>query len=135
MVALSDNDQQLLADLTKHPGWAVLKGTVESSAEKRALGLSKVLLFTQEISTLLNAGVPLDRALTITAIIAASGGVVSWFTIRRGEPARPAHPGGLRRLLGPEPEAAPQLVPAGDPVTTAQVQLTPVMVAGILSTR
>ena len=28
-----------------------------------------------------------DRALTITAIIAASGGVVSWFTIRRGEPA------------------------------------------------
>ena len=47
-MALSDNDQQLLADLTKHPGWAVLKGTVESSAEKRALGLSKVLLFTQE---------------------------------------------------------------------------------------
>jgi EmrB/QacA subfamily drug resistance transporter len=34
-----------------------------------------------------------DRALTITAIIAASGGVVSWFTIRRGEPARPTvHP-------------------------------------------
>ena len=29
-----------------------------------------------------------DRALTITAIIAASGGVVSWFTIRKGEPVR-----------------------------------------------
>ncbi len=34
-----------------------------------------------------------DRALTITAIIAASGGVVSWFTIRRGEPTLPTvHP-------------------------------------------
>ena len=29
-----------------------------------------------------------DRALTITAIIAASGGVISWFTIRKGEPVR-----------------------------------------------
>jgi len=47
-MALSNNEQQLLADLTKHPGWAVLKGTVEASAQKRALGLSKVLLFTED---------------------------------------------------------------------------------------
>ena len=47
-MALSDREQQLLADLTKHPGWAVLKGTVETSAEKRALGLSKLLLFTDK---------------------------------------------------------------------------------------
>lgn len=46
--ALSDNDRALLVELTKHPGWAVLKGTVETSAEKRALGLSKVLLFTDD---------------------------------------------------------------------------------------
>ena len=45
---LTDNEQQLLADLTKQPGWKILKDTVEASAEKRALGLSKVLLFTQE---------------------------------------------------------------------------------------
>lgn len=47
-MALSDSEQQLLAELTKHPGWEVLKGTVESSAEKRALGLSKILLFTDD---------------------------------------------------------------------------------------
>lgn len=47
-MALSEHEQKLLAELTKHPGWAVLKGTVEASAEKRALGLSKVLLFTED---------------------------------------------------------------------------------------
>ena len=47
-MSLTPNDQQLLVDLTKHPGWSVLKGTVESSAQKRALGLSKMLLFTDD---------------------------------------------------------------------------------------
>lgn len=46
--ALSDTDRTLLAELTKHPGWTVLTGTVEDSAKKRALGLSKVLLFTDD---------------------------------------------------------------------------------------
>lgn len=37
-----------------------------------------------------------DRALTITASIAASGGIMSWLTIRRGEPVRPVvHPSTL----------------------------------------
>ena len=46
--ALSDNDRALLGELTKHPGWAVLTGSVEDSAKKRALGLSKMLLFTDD---------------------------------------------------------------------------------------
>jgi hypothetical protein len=47
-MSLSPNEQQLLADLTKHPGWQILKQNVETSAEKRALGLAKILLFTDE---------------------------------------------------------------------------------------
>lgn len=46
--ALSDNDRTLLVDLMKQPGWAVLTGSVEDSAKKRALGLSKMLLFTDD---------------------------------------------------------------------------------------
>ena len=30
---LSDNDKTLLAELTKHPGWTVLKAVVEEQAE------------------------------------------------------------------------------------------------------
>ena len=36
-------------------------------------------------------------------------------------------------MLSTEPEAAPQLVPDGDPATTAQVQVTPVILVGTLS--
>jgi hypothetical protein len=44
--ALSDNDRTLLAELTKHPGWAVLARVVEENAERKALSVAKQLLHT-----------------------------------------------------------------------------------------
>ena len=43
---LSDNDRVLLAELTKHPGWTVLKAVVEEQSERKALSVAKQLLHT-----------------------------------------------------------------------------------------
>ena len=46
--SLTPNEQQLLAELTKHPGWQVLKQIVEENAERKALSVAKQLLHTLE---------------------------------------------------------------------------------------
>ncbi len=47
-MALSDNDRALLADLTKHPGWALLASIVDEQAQKKATEVAKQLLHTLE---------------------------------------------------------------------------------------
>ncbi len=45
---LSSNERALLADLTRQPGWALLKTIVEEQAEKKATLVAKQLLHTLE---------------------------------------------------------------------------------------
>jgi general secretion pathway protein F len=69
----AENDKQVAQELRRQGLIPVYVGLEQKNGLKIALpsigsGRRKdVLFFTQELSTLLNAGVPLDRALTITA--------------------------------------------------------------------
>ena len=44
---MDENERRLLADLTSHPGWEVLKAQVQGTAKARATALSKLLLHTE----------------------------------------------------------------------------------------
>jgi hypothetical protein len=73
--ALPAEDEKKVASELRKQGLVPLYIGLSPSKKARELKLPKfnfgkrrdILFFTQEISTLLNAGVPLDRALTITA--------------------------------------------------------------------
>ena len=74
--SLSGNDEKGIArELRKQGLTPVYVGATPKTASSLEIKLpsfggrrrSDVLFFTQELSTLLNAGVPLDRALSITA--------------------------------------------------------------------
>ena len=67
-----ENEKKVIAELRKQGLTPVYVGTkprgrMELKLPKLKFGKRKdVLFFTQELSTLLNSGVPLDRALAIT---------------------------------------------------------------------
>ena len=72
----------------------------EAARPSAGAARSDVLFFTQELSTLLNAGVPLDRALSITAELTDRG------AFRAAGAGRAAHPQG-RQIAGRQPGHAP----------------------------
>ena len=70
----AETDKSVAAELRRqglipvYVGLEQKKAASSSSCRRSSRGQRKdVLFFTQELSTLLNAGVPLDRALSITA--------------------------------------------------------------------
>lgn len=76
----ADNDSQVVRELKRQgliPVYVGLEQKKELSLKMPVLGSGKrkdVLFFTQELSTLLNAGVPLDRALSITSELTERAG-------------------------------------------------------------
>jgi len=76
----AENDKLVASELRRqglipvYIGLEKSKGFQVQLPSMRAGGRKDVLFFTQELSTLLNAGVPLDRALSIVAELTSQGG-------------------------------------------------------------
>ena len=104
-----DNDKLIARELRKqgltpiYVGVAPRKAALEFKLPSFGKGRRDVLFFTQELSTLLNATVPLDRALSITAELTERA---SFPLHRARRPARAQR----RPLAGRQPGHAPGIL-------------------------